>query len=60
MCKSIEIYENEEAIDAVIRTCVAHKDSREETINYVKTQFNDISEDYITSRFEVLFTDSAV
>lgn len=60
MCKSIEIYATEEAIDAVIRTCVAHKDSREETINYVKTQFNDISEDYITSRFEVLFTDSAV
>ena len=32
MCKSIEIYATEEAIDAVIRTCVAHKDSREERV----------------------------
>lgn len=54
MCKSIETYATEEAIDAVIRNCVAHKDSLEETISFVKEQFTKVTKEYITSRFEFL------
>lgn len=54
VCKSIETYATEEAIDAVIKTCIAHKDSLEETIDFVKEQFMKVNREYIISRFELL------
>lgn len=51
--KSIEAYAAEAAIDAVIRTCIAHKDSLEDTISFVENQY-EASEEYIVSRYKEL------
>ena len=55
MCGSIEEYAAERAIDALIKCCIAHKDSLEETIALVKEQFSKVTEEYIASRFKELF-----
>ena len=50
----IEEYVVEMVIDAIIRSCINHKDTLEETIGFVKEQYSHAEEEYITSRFEVL------
>ena len=58
MCKVMENYANEYAmeksIDAVIKACLAHKDSLDETINFVKAQFPNVTTEYIGDRFKNL------
>lgn len=57
VCKSIEEYAENREIDAAIKICVAHKDSLEETISFVKEQFSKANKEYITSRFNDRYTD---
>lgn len=51
MCKSIEEYAINREIDAVIKNCIEHNDSAEETIKFVKKQFSKASKNYIISRY---------
>ncbi|MCQ2535354.1 MAG: Rpn family recombination-promoting nuclease/putative transposase [Lachnospiraceae bacterium] len=54
MCQSIEEYAAESSIDAIIKTCLAHKDSLEQTIQFVKYQFSEATNELITDRYHLL------
>lgn len=58
VCKSIEDYATdiakEQSIDAIINTCIAHKDSLEQTVEFVKKQYAEATIEHITSRFKLL------
>lgn len=54
MCQSIEEYAAESSIDAIIKNCLAHNDSLEQTIQFVKYQFSEATNELITDRYHLL------
>lgn len=54
MCESIESYANERAeyarIDECIDTCIHLNQTKDETIEYVTSKFEKVSDDYILER----------
>ena len=54
MCESIENYAIEMAIEEVIKTCIAHKDSLDQTILFVTEQFSKASKENITTIYNSL------
>lgn len=55
MCPSIEDYANERAVDATIRSCIHFNQTKDETIKYVKSEYENLSDSYILKRVNVLW-----
>ena len=55
MCESIETYANERSVDAVIYTCIDFNKTKDETIKYVKSKYETLSDSYILERVTLLW-----
>ena len=59
MCESIESYANERAeyarIDECIEDCIHFNQTKDETIEYVTSKFEKVSDDYILERVALLW-----
>lgn len=55
MCPSIEEYANKRSVDAVIYTCIDFNKTKDETIKYVKSKYETLSDSYILKRVNVLW-----
>ncbi len=54
MCKAIEEFADERALNTAIDICIECNSSLEETIRIVKKKFKDATVDYITSMYNML------
>lgn len=54
MCKAIEEYATDKAIDTVIEACIDFNKTFEETTRYVTSKFDNATVGYITSRYILL------
>ncbi len=59
MCPSIEEYAIERAVDAVIRACIHFDQTKEETIKYIKSKYETLSETYILERVNKIWKDNS-
>ena len=55
MCESIETYANERAVDASISACIDFDKTKDETIEYVKSKYENLSDSYILERVTLLW-----
>ena len=55
MCPSIEDYANKRAIDACICACIDFNKTKDETIKYVKSKYETLSDSYIVERVNFLW-----